>query len=135
MERVCTRCGETVRAGDRFCGRCGQPLAEPEAQAAPRRPLGWLLAAMPVVALLAALALTNPSPDAYAGWLAGRLLTVRPQVAGATTVDVLAAAIGRATIAQNDIVFTVFDTSLRGVRVDVLGILGHFVSLGAGPAG
>jgi len=91
--------------------------------------------ALPIVAVLAAMVLTNPSRQTYANWLAARVVTSDRPNARAIAPGSLAGVIANATIAQNDLIFTVFDTSARGLRVDVLGIFGRFVPLGAGPAG
>jgi hypothetical protein len=135
MEPSCPRCGEPARPGDRFCGRCGQVLQAAPAAAEPQpRRWSWLWAWVPLAAALAVLVLTNPSRQAYADWLAKDLAARSPVLAGRVPPEALAAAIRRATIVQDELVFTVFDTRLRGLRVDVLGVLGHFIPLGAAPA-
>jgi hypothetical protein len=134
----CSRCGQPVGADDRFCGRCGwpqpaQPPAEPPAP--PSRPARWRAAWtwVPVAAAIAVLVVTNPSRQAYSRWLAAQLTAGTVGDFGGLPATALANALTRGTLAQNDVIFTIFDTRLRGVHWDVLGIFGRFVPLGMGP--
>ncbi len=134
MERVCSRCGEPVSADDRFCPQCGAHLPEVALGDPARR--GWrpiLWTWVPLAIVAAALIVTNPSTQAYAGWLASQVAAgaLGPRAEGPQPN--LAAAIARGTIAKDDLFFTIFDTRVRGVRVDTLGILDRFIPLGTSP--
>ena len=127
---LCPGCGEPVIEGDHFCRRCGRPLLEPAAE--PRRRPPWLAGssvALLLIALVLFFSATNPSPAAYAMWLAGRMAP-----AASTLPDGFALAVARATEADSYGVCTIFRTETGSGQVTVLGVLGQFLPLGQGPA-
>ncbi len=152
MEQVCRHCGALVGADDHYCARCGAALqAAPEATPVrtarpprqqpadpppPARRSPWwtvLWTLLPLAAVVAILIMTNPSRHAYARWLADQVTSARPALAARLSAGAAPTSLARATIAQNELIFTIFDTRVHGFRVDVLGIFDHFVPLGPSP--
>jgi hypothetical protein len=149
MAQLCGHCGAPVGTDDRYCARCGAaltsaaavpsagtPRPEPaDPPGAPRRSPWWavLWIAVPLAVAIVLLVATNPSRDAYARWLAGQVAAAPPAVAARVPAATAPSLLVRGTIAQNELIFTIFDTRVRGLRIDVLGILDHFVPLGPSP--